>query len=85
MKTASDEIMPLEIDKMDERLRVRASEPRQRRTVVTILNDIQAKLDAELDARSEALEDLTKIDTRIRVLREILTEAEKIEDSGEAE
>ena len=56
--------------------------PRQRRTFGAILSDIQAKLEDEHTARSEALEELTRIDTRIRVLREILVEAEK---NGEPE
>ena len=56
--------------------------PRQRRTFGAILSDIQIKLEDEQTARGEALEELTRIDTRIRVLREILVEAEK---NGEAE
>ena len=53
--------------------------PRQRRTFGAILSDIQTKLEVEQDERGEALALLTKIDTRIRVLREILVEAEKNE------
>ena len=51
--------------------------PRQRRTFGAILSDIQDKLIEEQSCRGAALEELTRIDTRIRVLREIIVEAEK--------
>ena len=57
--------------------------PRKRRTFGAILSEIQIKLEDEQDERAAALKDLTRIDTRIRVLKEILdAEAEK---NGEAE
>ena len=56
--------------------------PRQRRTFGAILSDVKIKLEDEQAEREAALKDLTRIDTRIRVLKEILDEAEK---NGEAE
>ena len=56
--------------------------PKPRRTFVTILSDIKIKLQDEQEEREATLKDLTRIDTRIRVLKEILDEAEK---NGEAE
>ena len=56
--------------------------PKPRRTFVTILSDIKIKLQDEQEERESTLKDLTRIDTRIRILKEILDEAEK---NGEAE
>ena len=56
--------------------------PRPRRTFVTILSDIQVKLEDEEAGRNATLEELTVHDTRIRVLKEIIDEAEK---NGEPE
>ena len=56
--------------------------PRQRRTFGAILSEIQIKLEDEQAERAAALAQLTICDTRIRVLKEILDEAEK---NGESE
>ena len=56
--------------------------PRQRRTFGAILSDIQIKLEDAQAEREGLLKLLTCIDTRIRVLQEIIAEAEK---NGEPE
>ena len=44
--------------------------PRQRRTFGAVLSDIQSKLEDEQAEREATLKELTRIDTRIKVLAE---------------